>query len=210
MKLQHSTHLMPFFVFVTSFSRRVSLAGLDRVSKSRAFRYARSWSRKCTMYSCVAWSLIHSQLSMIPTKWSGSRLISGSSDLTWEGASESNSWRRVEREGHCKIKWAESSGAVKHSLQVWSPGAVPFILRRNFKASASRPSQPTSILTRKLVLVVACRLYRVEDQWWEGLHGYLLAYFRIFFCAGHTLRMRIPSTMTVSFCMCEPRIYKEI
>ena len=32
----------------------------------------------------------------------------------WEGASESNSWRQVEREGQCKMKWAGSSGAVKH------------------------------------------------------------------------------------------------
>ena len=38
-----------------------------------------------------------------------------------------------------------------HSLQVGSPGAEPFILRRNLEASVSRPSQPTSILTRKLV-----------------------------------------------------------
>ena len=29
--------------------------------------------------------------------------------------------------------------------------------------------QPTSILTRKLFLVVACRSCRVEDQLWEGL-----------------------------------------
>ena len=42
----------------------------------------------------------------------GSKLISGSSYLTWEGAAESNSWRRVEREGQFKMKWAESSGAV--------------------------------------------------------------------------------------------------
>ena len=57
------------------------------------------------MYTCVAWSLIHTQPSMTSTKWSGSRLISGSSDLTWEGASESNSRRRVEREGQRKMKW---------------------------------------------------------------------------------------------------------
>ena len=69
------------------------------------------------------------------------KLISGSSDLTWGGAFESNSWRRVEREGQRKMKWAGSSGAVRHSLQVESPGAVPFILRRNLEASASRPSQ---------------------------------------------------------------------
>ena len=54
------------------------------------------------MYTCVAWSLIHSQLSMTLTKRSGSRLISGSSDLTWEGVSESNSWRQVESE-YCDI-----------------------------------------------------------------------------------------------------------
>ena len=54
-------------------------------------------------------------------------------------------------------------------VAVESPGAVPFLLQRNLEASTSRPSQPTSILTRKLVLVVACRSCRVEDQWWEGL-----------------------------------------
>ena len=39
---------------------------------------------------------------MTSTKRSGSRLISGSSNLTWEGASESNSWRQVEREGEAQ------------------------------------------------------------------------------------------------------------
>ena len=36
----------------------------------------------------------------------------------------------MEREGQYKMKWAEFSGAVRHSLQVESPGpgAVPFIL----------------------------------------------------------------------------------
>ena len=82
----------------------------------------------------------------------------------WEGAAKSNSWRRVERLGQNKMKWAGSSGAVWNSLQVGLLGAVPFILRRNLEASVSRPSQPTSILTRKLVLVVACRSCRVEDQ----------------------------------------------
>ena len=46
------------------------------------------------------------------------RLISGSSDLTWEGASESNSWRRVESEGQRKMKWAESSGAVRRVVSL--------------------------------------------------------------------------------------------
>ena len=32
----------------------------------------------------------------------------------------------------------------------------------------------------------------------RGYNRYLLAYFRIFFCARHTLRMRIPSTDIVS------------
>ena len=69
--------------------------------------------------------LIHTQPSMTSTKQSGSRLISGSGDLTWEGTSKSNSWRQVKREGQRKMKWAESSGSVRHSLQVGSLGAVP-------------------------------------------------------------------------------------
>ena len=148
-------------------SRRVSLVGLDGTAgwSSRAFRCVRSWSRKSTMYTCVAWSLAeHDVVKAVRVQ-----VNTGSSDLMWEGASESNSWRRVEREEQCKMKWAESSGAVRHNLQVESPGAVPFILGRNLEASASRPPQPTSILTRKLVLVVAFRSCRVEDQWWEGL-----------------------------------------
>ena len=80
------------------------------------------------MYTCVAWSLIKSQPNMMLTKRSGSRLISRSSDLMWEGASVSSSWQQVEREGQCKMKWAESSGVV-NTLQVESPGAVPFILQ---------------------------------------------------------------------------------
>ena len=95
-------------------------------------------SPRCTLF---AWSLIHSQPSMTSTKRSGSRLISGSSDLTWEGASESNSWRRVEREGQRKMKWAKISGAVRHSLQVESPGSVPFILRRNLSLQAITANQ---------------------------------------------------------------------
>ena len=35
----------------------------------------------------------------------GSKSISGRSDLTWEGAADSNSWRRVEREGQFKMTW---------------------------------------------------------------------------------------------------------
>ena len=38
---------------------------------SRAFRCARSWSIKPTMYTCVAWSLIHPQPSMTSRKRSG-------------------------------------------------------------------------------------------------------------------------------------------
>ena len=37
----------------------------------------------------------------------------------------------------------------------------------------------------------------VREPKWSGYNGYLLAYFRIFFCARHTLRMRIPSYFTV-------------
>ena len=56
--------------------------------------------------------LIHMQPSMTLTKCSRSKLISGSSGLTWEGAAKSNSWWRVERMGQYKMKWAGSSGAV--------------------------------------------------------------------------------------------------
>ena len=56
----------------------------------------------------------------------------------------------MEREGQRKMKWAGSLGAVRHSLQVESPGTVPFIFCRNLEASASRPSQPTSILSSEV------------------------------------------------------------
>ena len=72
----------------------------------RSFGCARSWFRKSTIYTCIVQSLIHTQLSMTSTKRSGSKLISGSSGLTWEGAAKSNSWRWVERMGQYKMKWA--------------------------------------------------------------------------------------------------------
>ena len=52
----------------------------------------------------------------------------------------------------------EVGGVLRCSVTQLAGGitrAVLFILRQNLEASASRPSQPTSILTRKLVLVVA-------------------------------------------------------
>ena len=74
------------------------------------------------MKTGVEWSLIHTQPSMTSAKRSGSCTISGSNGLTWAGASESNSRRRAERDGQRKMKWAESSGSVRHNLQVGSPG----------------------------------------------------------------------------------------
>ena len=47
----------------------------------------------------------------------------------------------MEREGQRKMKWAKFSGAVRHSLQVESPGSVPFILRRNLSLQAITANQ---------------------------------------------------------------------
>ena len=130
---------MPFFfVFVTSFlGEYPNLGYIGPGWSSSAFRCARSWSRKSTLnvhLCCVVLNPYTTEHDVDKVV----RVISGSSDLTWVGASESNSRRRVEREGQRKMKWAGSSGAVRHSLQVESPGAVLFILRRNLEASASR------------------------------------------------------------------------
>ena len=129
---------------------------------SSAFRCARSWSRKSTMYTCIARSLIHTHPSMTSTKCSEFKLMSGSSGLTWEGAAKSNSWWRVERVGQYKMKWAGSSGAVWHSLQVelLCHSSCAETLRCQ---SPGHHSQPAFWLER-LVLVVACRSCKVETE----------------------------------------------
>ena len=56
--------------------------------------------------------------------------------------------------------------------------------------SLSETLQTTALLSSPLYLVPAPSTYTHATR---GYNGYLLPYFRIFFCARHTLRMRIPS-----------------
>ena len=70
------------------------------------------------------------------TKCSGSKLISKSSGLTWEGAAKSNSWRQVERVGHydevggvlrCSVtacRWNRRDSSCGKTSRRQSPGHI--------------------------------------------------------------------------------------
>ena len=61
--------------------------------------------------------------------------------------------------------------------------------------SLSETLQTTALLSSPLYLIPSTKHIHAT----RGYNEYLLAYFRIFFCARHTLRMRIPSIFRDSY-----------